>query len=262
MRIPFEKWEGLGNDFVLLDTASLRRAGHGAPPDEAIVRALCDRHRGVGADGVLLVELGAAAPPVMVVLNADGSRPEMCGNGLRCVAAYAAERTGAADASLVVRTDAGERRCVVRRIGASEYSARVAMGAARIGRTLTIAVAGRSVGFLEVSVGNPHAVSFDSFPEGGARNSGGQPAGADAGRNQRGARPARAKPCTRPSAAHRGRRLGARRRTHPRLWHRGVRRGCGGGRHGPVSCRPAFAGRIARGHVADHSAGARPSGRA
>lgn len=74
---PFEKWHGLGNDFVVVRDA----------PDEAWWRAnaarLCDRHRGIGADGILLV---TTEPPRMVVVNADGSEPEMCGNGLRCVA--------------------------------------------------------------------------------------------------------------------------------------------------------------------------------
>src|SRR3954462_13276030 len=81
----FWKYEGTANDFVVIegDDPSLDL-------DPAVVAQLCDRHRGVGADGVLLITpsaMGAGgAVARMVVRNADGSRPEMCGNGLRCVA--------------------------------------------------------------------------------------------------------------------------------------------------------------------------------
>ncbi len=78
---PFFKYQGLGNDFVVLD----RRAS-GQDVDEARTRALCDRHFGIGADGVLTILPAPGAAGRMVVHNADGSVAEMCGNGLRCVA--------------------------------------------------------------------------------------------------------------------------------------------------------------------------------
>lgn len=87
--LPFEKWHGLGNDFVVgfeADGWSLADAGRAV--------ALCDRHRGIGADGLLIV---GASPARMTVFNADGSGSEMCGNGLRCVAAAIATRTANAD---------------------------------------------------------------------------------------------------------------------------------------------------------------------
>src|SRR5687768_14764213 len=82
-RLTFEKWEGLGNDFVVIE---------GPPPSPALARALCDRRRGIGADGVLAVQPADGAAARMIVVNADGSRPEMCGNGLRCVAAWLLDR--------------------------------------------------------------------------------------------------------------------------------------------------------------------------
>ena len=88
-RLPFVKVEGLGNDFVLLD---LRREQFPGAL-EALAAAAprwCDRRRGVGADGLLVVLSKAPADARMIVLNADGTRPEMCGNGLRCVAAHVA----------------------------------------------------------------------------------------------------------------------------------------------------------------------------
>lgn len=127
----FEKFEGLGNDFVLVDFTGDRRAveARTLDVDEPLaaltnrVSEICDRHRGVGADGVLVMlpARAAGAAATMVVLNADGSRPEMCGNGLRCVAAYLANRVretraaGDRDASieLDIDTDAGRKSCIV-----------------------------------------------------------------------------------------------------------------------------------------------------
>src|SRR5690606_14578086 len=108
-RIPFWKYEGAGNDFVALDA----RDG-GLAPDAAFVREVCDRRRGVGADGVLVIE-PAPGPEVdfrMVYFNADGSRGEMCGNGARCIAAFAVAR-GAAPAQMRFVTDAGPYRAQV-----------------------------------------------------------------------------------------------------------------------------------------------------
>ncbi len=155
MRVRFEKWEGLGNDFVLLrDT--------GAVLDDGAVRRLCDRRFGVGADGVLLVEAGAHGPPRMIVRNADGSRPEMCGNGLRCVAGHLLQEAG----TLVVATDAGERACEVRRTGDDGVEVSVDMGVARAGADLVASFGGREHRFATIDMGNPHAITFEPFDEG------------------------------------------------------------------------------------------------
>jgi diaminopimelate epimerase len=82
--VAFEKYEGLGNDFVVVDLPK-------SALSIAEVIAICDRHRGVGADGVLFV---GEPEPAMRVVNADGSTAEMCGNGLRCVAFHFARRAG------------------------------------------------------------------------------------------------------------------------------------------------------------------------
>jgi diaminopimelate epimerase len=150
MRLSFEKWEGLGNDFVLVRD---REAGVAIGSD--LVRRICDRRHGVGADGVLVV---GDAPPEMVVLNADGSRPEMCGNGLRCVAALLA---GSSAKELAVRTDAGERVARVSWTGPDEALVEVEMGRAEIGAVSRQSWGGREITFGAVSVGNPHAITFD-----------------------------------------------------------------------------------------------------
>src|ERR1700722_3477680 len=101
----FEKYEGLGNDFLLIE-ASREDA---ITPEQAV--ALCDRRFGVGGDGVLLL-LPARDPGAdarMRVLNADGSVPEMCGNGVRCLALHVARARGLGRGVVRVETDAGIR---------------------------------------------------------------------------------------------------------------------------------------------------------
>jgi diaminopimelate epimerase len=156
-RTPFEKWEGLGNDFVLIHAPALAL-------DDAAVRRICDRRRGVGADGVLLIETPRGEPPRMIVRNADGSRPEMCGNGLRCVAAHLADR-GEAGGALVVATDAGEKTCHVEHAGDGLYDVGVEMGVARPGPDLLVPFEGRSHLFATIDMGNPHAVTFEPAGE-------------------------------------------------------------------------------------------------
>ncbi len=151
MRLSFEKWEGLGNDFVLVRD---REAGLAIGSD--LVRRICDRRHGVGADGVLVV---GDSPAEMVVLNADGSRPEMCGNGLRCVAALLA---GGSAKDIAVKTDAGERVARVSWTGPDEALVEVEMGRAEIGPVSRQAWGGREITFGAVSVGNPHAITFDA----------------------------------------------------------------------------------------------------
>ncbi|MFO0551365.1 MAG: diaminopimelate epimerase [Polyangiaceae bacterium] len=149
----FEKWEGLGNDFVVV-----RRARRDDPMDVDWVRRVCDRRRGVGADGVLYVTDGTSEErPSMVVFNADGSRPEMCGNGLRCVAASLTEEDH--ERELVVDTDAGPRRCVVTR-RLDDAFVMVEMGRAAHGEDLVLIGPVGPARFYRESMGNPHAIDF------------------------------------------------------------------------------------------------------
>lgn len=150
--LAFVKAEGLGNDFVVVDgrtgdTAALLVALQAAAP------RICDRHRGVGADGVLVIAppTAATAQARMIVFNADGSRPQMCGNGLRCVALLLAQ---GGPARATIETDAGLRECEV-----DGERVRVDMGPAeRLGHVRPGPANGRS--FARVSMGNPHAVAF------------------------------------------------------------------------------------------------------
>jgi diaminopimelate epimerase len=150
----FYKYEGLGNDFVVLDLS--RESDF----DPVRVPVLCDRRFGIGADGFLFVlppRIDRAAARMLVV-NADGSVPEMCGNGLRCVALHVAIARGPGDAELVIETDSGPRLCKVCLLGPGEASVDVDMGLVRVVSKRTLTIDGSPVDVAVVDAGNPHAV--------------------------------------------------------------------------------------------------------
>jgi diaminopimelate epimerase len=124
------------------------------------VERLCDRHFGIGADGILLVgpPTTAAALATMTVINADGSRPEMCGNGIRCVALHLAAKQGLDQADLVIDTEAGPLRCKV-----SGDEIEVEMGQLTDHGAVEVPLDGRLHRFSRISTGNPHAVTFEPY---------------------------------------------------------------------------------------------------
>lgn len=169
------KYEGLGNDFILVERPVSERDD---AADAALARALCDRHFGVGADGLLFVD---PKSPSMHVVNADGSVPEMCGNGLRCVALHYARREPVSDGALLMRIDtgAGPHDCRIEREPGQDGEAWVTVEMAVPSlepRDLPadqaeplidtrFQVGEHAVRLTGVSMGNPHAVTFDALPE-------------------------------------------------------------------------------------------------
>ncbi|WP_329049849.1 diaminopimelate epimerase [Amycolatopsis sp. NBC_01488] len=155
--IEFLKGHGTQNDFVLLPDAAGR-----LELTEARVAALCDRHRGLGADGVLRVvraaalEIPSAGEWFMDYRNADGSIAEMCGNGTRVFARYLVEAGLETEGEFVIGTRAGDRPLVVH----PDRSVTVRMGPATITGTSVTVVAGRPFSGVAVNVGNPHLVSL------------------------------------------------------------------------------------------------------
>jgi len=156
--IRFAKGHGTGNDFVILPDPAR------APPLTArLVAALCDRRRGIGADGVLRVVRAHAHPDAagytdaaewfMDYWNADGSHSEMCGNGVRVFARYLVETGLAPGGELTIATRAGVVRAVV---GPGEISARLSNP--RVYGQSAARVAGRRYVGQAVDVGNPHLV--------------------------------------------------------------------------------------------------------
>jgi diaminopimelate epimerase len=157
----FQKYEGLGNDFIVVDTHDPEAVS----PSRA--SRLCDRHFGVGGDGVLLVLPPKAlqADARMIVINSDGSVPEMCGNGVRCVALHVARSRGLKSGIVRVETAAGLRACTVE-ADADEATVAVDMGVVRVGEDLIVEVDGERVTLVLADAGNPHAVTFGAFHRG------------------------------------------------------------------------------------------------
>lgn len=148
------KHHGLGNDFlVLLDPD----ATHTVTP--SLARAVCDRHKGVGADALLHVTPSQSADVTMVLLNADGGRAEMSGNGISCLA-QAVVRGGLADGPRVtVSTDAGPRAVVLEPAeDPRTHRATVDMGSAEVGDDEEEWLDDNVLRAVRVDVGNPHLV--------------------------------------------------------------------------------------------------------
>jgi diaminopimelate epimerase len=177
MPLPFVKAEGTGNDFVVVDLRPGRPAAVGADTiqDPAVVREICDRHFGVGADGVLAILPSATGDARMRVLNADGSEAEMCGNGLRCVAKVLYEsdpalrrptlniETGAGVLACLLEVEAGAVRTVTEEMGRPRLTRTeipLAPGGGTRALRETIRAGDRDFRFTAVSMGNPHAVIF------------------------------------------------------------------------------------------------------
>jgi len=138
--------------FVILNLAPGRPGADLQPPptDPDVARALCDRHFGVGADGILAILPGQQGHARMRVINADGSEAEMCGNGLRCFVKYLAERdpglTG--KPALTIDTGFGPLTCAIDRTGGAVESVSVEMGRPRLTRR-EIPMAGPAQATLE-----------------------------------------------------------------------------------------------------------------
>ena len=98
-KLPFSKYHGLGNDFVLLDCRSAAEP----PISPAEAAKVCDRNFGIGADGVIFVlpPDNTDAQVRMRIYNSDGSEPEMCGNGIRCMARFVADVDATSDVGVM-----------------------------------------------------------------------------------------------------------------------------------------------------------------
>lgn len=152
---------GLGNDYLVLED--------GPPLDPALVRAVCDRHRGVGGDGVLEPRRSARAAYGVCIWNPDGSTAEKSGNGLRILARWLVDRRGA-PAAFDVDTGAEVVGCRVLpdRVEVAMGTARFTADAVPVARPLVdaeVEVGGAVLRVVAVGVGNPHCVVFVDEPD-------------------------------------------------------------------------------------------------
>jgi diaminopimelate epimerase len=150
--IPFVKANACGNDFLIIDGAYL-------PADVAeFSKRICDRHHGVGADGVEWLFPAPDADTRAQLFNADGSEAEISGNGTRCVAAFlCSERAGD---KFTIRTGAGIKNCELISRSESRYEFETAMGEPQVGEEIPIQLSFGEVRGIPVSMGNPHYVVF------------------------------------------------------------------------------------------------------
>lgn len=168
MDLSFSKYHGLGNDFILVDNR------HSDVPCISAKQAqqLCDRHFGIGADGVIFaLPAQGETDYTMRIFNSDGSEPEMCGNGIRCLARFLADLEGVEEktyrihtlAGLItpqlladgqVRVDMGEPQ-----LAPSQIPTTLAPGAEKVVAE-PLVVAGKTWSVTCVSMGNPHCLTF------------------------------------------------------------------------------------------------------
>ena len=174
----FAKLHGTGNDFIMVDARDLDRDW------SALARAVCDRHFGVGADGLILAAPSDRAAVLMRIFNADGSEAEMSGNGMRCLVKFAVDggmvnpggdefdvETGAGVMRVRMTTDAAGRVTSVREsMGPPRLDPKqipVAIDAPPPITNFELQVDGQALAITPVSMGNPHAIHVQSGPVAG-----------------------------------------------------------------------------------------------
>ena len=180
--MKFSKLQATGNDFILVDARTMKGEW------SKLAQAMCGRHFGVGADGLILVQSSTSADLKMCIFNSDGSEAEVSGNGLRCFAKYAIERgligkmssrVGQGNRSLTVETLSGVRKVKAYMSGNKVNQVEVNMGLPQFQREqipvkvkvdiipildYPLMIGRKKLTLSLVSMGNPHAVSFLSRP--------------------------------------------------------------------------------------------------
>ncbi len=152
--IEFCKYHGAGNDFIMIDN---RDNGFGLKNIEKI-KIFCDRHFGIGGDGLILLESSNKADCFMNYYNSDGTMAEMCGNGVRCTAKFFLEQTKSNAKELSIDTRAGIKKVVVNKDGT--FSVNMGIPVFSHADFPTSSLALENIPFDFVSMGNPHAVGF------------------------------------------------------------------------------------------------------
>lgn len=152
--LPFWKATACGNDFLMVFTQDV-------PPSCDRVQLtiqMCDRRNGIGADGVEWLSSSSQADVAAEVMNADGSKAEISGNGTRCVACFWHAQHGGS--AIRIQTGAGTKICKLISHSGSQYGFEMEMGWPENLRSLSLKIDGRKVDGLQLSLGNPHFVTF------------------------------------------------------------------------------------------------------
>ncbi len=153
-RVPhYVKSHGLGNDYIVIDPAKVPFA---VTPEA--VRLICDRHLGVGSDGILLLSPGDGADFGLRIFNPDGSEAETSGNGVRIFAKFLRDHGYTDRDHFTLHTTGGRVTCALEHDGGRVAQITVDMGRARFDALDAIEVDGRRIEVTSVSMGNPHCV--------------------------------------------------------------------------------------------------------
>lgn len=159
MIVPFVKMEGAGNDYVCVDAI---RDAFPLQRGPELARAWSERRFGIGADGLIVLCRGTAAPVAMAMWNSDGSEGSMCGNGIRCLAVMAREHGHVDSNEFAIETKAGVRSVRIQRDERGSVSS-VAVDMGRVTvlpKPVRVDVRGRSIDLWIGDAGNPHATVF------------------------------------------------------------------------------------------------------
>jgi len=177
----FTKMQGAGNDFILVETSDMQRDW------SQVTVAMCDRHYGIGADGLLLLLPSDIADFRMRIFNTDGSEAKACGNGLGCLVKYFADRGSANSGTkeILVETVTGIRRAKVYKVTGKVTKVQTGMGKPEFGDkdipviigqgegnvvdiksmiTYSMTIDGKELCLSLVSMGNPHGIYFCHHP--------------------------------------------------------------------------------------------------
>jgi diaminopimelate epimerase len=163
--MKFSKAHAYGNDFLYVATAEAA----GRPPD-ALARELCDRHTGIGADGLILYAPAGDGvhdlrPHAMRLFNADGSPSEVSGNGVRGLAALLLRDEAQAAVGITIQTDAGIKRLARTSVDGSRQTFRAAMGSPVDLRQTPLVAVGEKLHVVVMTFGNPQAVVLGPLPD-------------------------------------------------------------------------------------------------
>lgn len=163
---------GLGNDYLFIDATDDANKLHPVDP-ASLARAMSDRNTGIGSDGLILIFPSTQADARMEMYNADGSRAEMCGNGIRCVAKYMIDHGRVDGPNVLIETDVGIKSAECSILEGKVHSIRIDMGApdfspqslpATIKQDRIVnypmIIDGLEFSITCVSMGNPHAIIF------------------------------------------------------------------------------------------------------
>jgi diaminopimelate epimerase len=157
--IPFAKAHAYGNDFLYVAGADVRNTAL-----DILAREMCDRHTGVGADGLIVYEQGDGDAS-MRLFNADGSRAEVSGNGVRALGALLLDANLKLEAELTVRTEGGIKHLTRITREGTRQTFRASMGAPAGLTETTIDVAGEMVNAVTMNMGNPQCVVLGRLPD-------------------------------------------------------------------------------------------------